>query len=56
MEEKEARPIFGLEAGFQDVKREAVDVWHVAGANPGRKRERRKFCRVGLYDCGARDI
>jgi hypothetical protein len=29
MEEKEARPSFGLKAGFQDVKRETVDVGHV---------------------------
>jgi hypothetical protein len=56
MEEKEARPSFGLEAGFQDVEGQTVDVRHVAGANALGKRERRKFCRVGLYDCGARDI
>jgi hypothetical protein len=51
MEEKEARPSSGLEAGFQYVESETVNIGHVARANAGRKRERRKFRRVGLNDC-----
>ena len=42
MEEEEARPAFGLEAGFQYVESETVNIGDVAGANAGRKRERRK--------------
>src|SRR4051794_13354492 len=56
MEKKEARPSFGFEAGFQYVKRETVDVWHVAGANALGKREWRKLCCIGLNDRSARDV
>ena len=56
MEEEEARPFLGLEAGFQYVESETVDIGHVVGANAGGKRERSKFRRVGLNDCGARDL
>jgi hypothetical protein len=38
MEEEEARPAFRLEAGFQYVEGEAVDIGDVAGANAGWKR------------------
>ena len=56
MEEEEARPAFGLEAGFQYVESETVNIGDVAGANAGRKRERRKFRRVRLDDCSASDV
>ena len=45
-----------LEAGFQYVESETVDIGHVAGANAGGKRERGKFRRVGLNDRGARHL
>jgi hypothetical protein len=55
MEKEEARPSFGLEASFQYVESETINIGDVAGANAGRKRERRKFRRVGLDDCSASD-
>jgi hypothetical protein len=36
MEEEETRPAFGLEAGFQYVEIETVNIGDVAGANAGR--------------------
>src|SRR5205807_6693898 len=38
MEEEEARPAFGLKAGFQNMESEAVNIGDVVGANAGRKR------------------
>jgi hypothetical protein len=35
MEEEEARPFLGLEAGFQHVESETVNIGYVAGANAG---------------------
>ena len=56
MEEEEARPSVGLEARFQYVESETVNIGHVAGANAGGKREWSKFRRIGLNDCSTRDI
>jgi hypothetical protein len=56
MQEKHAGAAFLLEPCLEHMKRKAIDIADITRAYPGRKRDRRKLCSIGLNDCSTRKI